>query len=419
MLIVLVKAVLGYLGRSTKEKAAMKKVNPQKQKSSGSTLGPVTHVPLRKIHEKARLQLFVRAGGRCEFDGCNQYLMEHHLTKTQGNFGQMAHIVAFSKNGPRGASDRRPADINDAANLMLLCHQCHQEIDDHPGQYSIATLRRYKDSHEQRIFHVTGLGPDLKTTIVQLKANIGDQMVDIPAAQVTEAIAPHFPVDARGHIIDLTGISSHGEAFTLAATDTIKQNLVRLYAPGMDVDHTRHISLFALAPMPLLVYLGSQLSNKIPVDFYQRHRDTGNWAWKTKGTPAAYDFRCLRTGTDPSKVAMLLSLSGVIHLANLPSDIDDRFSVYEITLDGQIPNPNYLRLKQDLVYFQSIYQSCLRMIGKDHNPLSVLHLFPAVPAPVAIACGYELLPKADPALYVYDYDKAKDGFTLAIRINEK
>jgi hypothetical protein len=35
---------------------------------------------------------------------------------------------------------------------------------------------------------------------------------------------------------------------------------------GENVHETRHISLFALAPIPLLVFLGSQLSSKVPVD---------------------------------------------------------------------------------------------------------------------------------------------------------
>ncbi len=395
----------------------MKKSNLARKNISTSA-GPVMSFPLRKIRDKTQLHLYVRAGGRCEFDACNKYLMEHHLTKMPSNSGQMAHIVAFSEKGARGRSHRRPQIINNPKNLMLLCYSCHHHIDENPERYSVATLRKYKDRHEQRIDHVTGLMPDQETTIVQLKANIGDHPVDIPVAQVTEAIAPRYPVDSRDYIIDLTGIAGDGETFIQMAMDTIQQHVNHLYATGMNVNRPQHISLFALAPISVLMFLGSRLSNKIPVDFYQRHRDTRNWVWKTKGTPDNYMFQRLKTGSDQSAVALMLSLSGAIQLADLPPEIDDRYSVYEITLDGQAPNPNYLRLKQDLVNFQSAYQACLRTIGKDHNPLSILHLFPAIPASIAIACGYELLPKVDPALYVYDYDKAKGGFTLAIRINE-
>jgi hypothetical protein len=89
-------------------------------------------IPTRAIRPLTRLLLFVRAGGRCEFDGCNKDLLRHHLTLTEGNFAQIAHIVAFRQDGPRGNTGRRPTDINDVRNLMLLCPECHKLIDDLP-----------------------------------------------------------------------------------------------------------------------------------------------------------------------------------------------------------------------------------------------------------------------------------------------
>src|SRR5713101_5749324 len=141
----------------------------------------------RGIAHSTRLVLFVRAAGRCEFDGCNRFLLEHSLTLAEGNFGQMAHIVAFSREGPRGGTAGRPSSINDGSNLMLVCPECHKLIDDDPERWSVETLEKYKTRHEERIRHVTGLGPDLKTTVVQLKSRIAGQSVAIPIAQVTEA----------------------------------------------------------------------------------------------------------------------------------------------------------------------------------------------------------------------------------------
>ncbi len=127
----------------------------------------------------------------------------------------------------------------------------------------------------------------------------------------------------------------------------------------------------------------------------------------------------MREGADRSKVALLLSLSGKIHLDNLPRDIDGAFNIYEITLGGSTPNPNpiYLRLKQDLTDFRDVYQQALRKIMHDHVALGEIHLFPAVPAPVAVLCGRELLPKVDPALLVYDSDKKNNGFQPILRVN--
>lgn len=375
---------------------------------------PVLPVQSRHIKSLTQLLLFVRAGGRCEFDGCNKYLLEHPLTLTRGNFGQMAHVVAFRRDGPRGGASR-PRDINELGNLMLLCPACHKLIDTSPARFPVSVLEKYKEAHEARVKHVTGLGPDLKTTVVQLKAKIAGQVVAIPAAHVTSAVAPRYPVTLPGHIIDLTGFESEG--FLGAAADAIKRRVETICAAGSDIHESRHISLFALAPIPLLIYLGRELGNKVAVDVFQRHRDTEDWVWKTTGTPVSYRVEQLRGGSDRAKVALLLSLSGKVHAHALPKDIDGQFSVYEITLASAEPQPTFLRLREDLEGFKQAYGALLRRLARDHGHLEQLHLFPAVPAPIAVLCGREVLPKVDPTLVVYDYDKRKDGFLLTMKVN--
>jgi hypothetical protein len=107
----------------------------------------------------------------------------------------------------------RPGYFNDVSNLILLRPQCHKLIDDHPDWDPVAVLQRYKESREDRILHVTSLGPDKKTTVVKLKARIAGQTIAIPVAQVTKAVAPRHPTDAKGHLIDLTAINAEGKAF--------------------------------------------------------------------------------------------------------------------------------------------------------------------------------------------------------------
>jgi hypothetical protein len=360
----------------------------------------------------------VQSGGRCEFDGCNKYLLRHHLTLTEGNFGEMAHIVAFSPQGPRGTRRLDPKKLNSVANLMLLCPGCHKLIDRRAVEYSVMALRSFKKRHEDRIHRLTGTQPDHETRVVILKAKIGAHAVDISPGEINEAIAPRYP-DPEPYVIDLTGIPDGDDSvFWENAKRSIAQHCERLYATRMDGPPPRHISVFALAPIPLLVYLGSQLSSKIPTDLHQRHRDKENWTWKTTGEPAAYTISVPRRGTDRSKVALLLALSGPIPADKLPSEIDSRFTLYEITLAKEVPNPGFLRLRQDLLAFQRVYHETLAEIVKEHGLVDEIHFFPAIPAPVAVVCGREPLPKVHPALVIYDYNKHKAGFSPTIRINQ-
>ncbi|MDC0709619.1 SAVED domain-containing protein [Stigmatella sp. ncwal1] len=375
-------------------------------------------VVTRKVPPDTKLRLAVAAGGRCEFRGCNLFLYEHHITGTGGNFAEAAHIVGFREGGPRGDDPGRPEDIHALENLLLLCPNCHKLIDDRPEEFPRLVLEAHKREHEERIHQLTGLGPHLQTVVVQFKSRIHGQSVEIPLVDVRKAVAPRYPVGRKPYLFDLTVLSDDGDSFYAAAQEVLRRDVRALYAKGTDVDAVRHISLFALAPIPLLVALGAQLSNKIPVELFQRHRDTQDWVWKTEGTPAQFSIHTLRNGTDPTKVAIVLPLSGPIAAERLPTAIDGQFTVYEISLEGQPSGTDFLRTRNDLIRFEATYRQLLSMIVGAHPSSREIHLFCAVPAPIAIACGHQILPKAQPALIVYDHVAVKGGFVFCLRIDQ-
>ena len=385
-----------------------------RKKVPAKTVSPV--VSVRHIPHLTRLLLFVRAGGRCEFDGCPHYLIEHPVTLKEGNFAEVAHIVAFREDGPRGAIFR-PKNIHVPQNLMLLCPQCHKLIDDHPGDYTRRTLVEYKRRHENWIKQVTGLSPDQKTALLVFTSPIGRQTVSVGYDHMLEAVAPRYPVSREGLEIDLTNLLKEGASVNAVAQETIKARLTSYFDERGEWKRSGHISVFAIGPMPQLIYLGSQLSNKVSTDLFQRHRDTESWTWKRTGIPVHYKFRRIRKGTDPSRAALLLCLSGSGPRENLPADLDSAYSIYELTLDGITPSPTFLSRREDLERFKLKYQDALAEIMAEHPSLKELDLFPAVPAPVAVLCGRETLPKVHPALRVHDYYKAKNGFAYQLTVN--
>ncbi len=142
---------------------------------------------------------------------------------------------------------------------MLLCPTCHKHVDDEPETFTREVLLSYKSDHEERIRRLTAFGPDMQTTVVQLRAQISGRTVDIPITHVYDAVAPRWPTDQRGWVIDLTGIGSvETKAGAQAAQEQIDREVRRIYDAGMDVQRTRHVSLFALAPIPILAYLGAR-----------------------------------------------------------------------------------------------------------------------------------------------------------------
>ena len=378
---------------------------------------PVRKPAGRDIKPKTRLFLFVRAAGRCEFDGCNRNLLEHYPTFTPGIFAQMAHIWAFSADGPRGHEGIDRAELNHVSNLILLCPACHKLVDDHPDRYPVEVLREFKRAHEDRAFMLADTKPDRHTVALRLAANIGDHSIEISHAEMQEAVAPRYFNPREVVDINLTSLSDQGtDAYWAVATETINEKVARLYDRG-DAGPVVHVSVFALAPIPLLAFLGSRLSNKVQTSLFQRHRNTQSWKWQSGPQTAAFSWTRHRAGADEKSVAIMYSLSGRIHQSDLSPTIDERFSVYELALSSEDPHTRFLKTEGDLGAFRAAHGDAIREIVARHEGVERLYVFPAVPAPVAVAMGWELVPKRDPALLIFDFNKKEGGFYPTLEVN--
>lgn len=366
----------------------------------------------RQVPAQTRLFLYVQAGGRCQFDGCNDYLLEHHVTRTNGNFAEMAHIFAFSSGGPRARKGQ--GNVHALSNLMLLCPKCHKEVDEHPDKWTPSVLRRFKRAHEDRVFMLTGTAPDRDTTAVVLRGLVAGKPVTISTAEMQDAVAPRY-VSARDACeIDLTAfMDSTDPGYWEQGAKAIRQKVQRcLESPP------RHISVFAVASIPLLMVLGESLSDKVPTDLYQRHRDPESWRWKATGQVTTFETQRLRTGSDGTRLALLVAVSGTLAEADLPPEIDLTYSVYRIIPSNAIPGTGVMEVAESLREFRSEYRRALRQLVTAHPQASEVAVFPAVPAPAAVAMGRDLLRKRDPVLAVYDFDKAQGGFKRTLEINK-
>jgi len=391
---------------------------PKQRQKLAANRAKVSPVEIaRNVPERTRFALVARAGGRCEFDGCNRFILEHPVTHQPGLFADIGHIVAFKMDGPRGERSTRPENPHVPSNLMLLCKACHRLIDDNPDQYPRALLEQQKAAHEERIRIQTEIGPDRQTAIFVLKAPIGGQHAAITQTEIADAIAPRY-TDFRGKTeADLTQLWAQRESpeFLILAKELIDRAVERAFQVGGDAMRLNHVSVFALAPIPLLIYLGYRLTNKVPMDFFQRHRNPENWTWRADGEPVRFVARQRRSGVRGGPVALLLGLSGAIATEDLPEGLRDSGSIYEVSLESRVPAPTFLNQRVDLEAFRTVFQEVMGMIVADHGLIPLIELFPAVPAPIAVLCGRERLPKAHPGFRVHDRIQGRYIYQLEVR----
>lgn len=92
--------------------------------------------------------LWGRAAGFCSRPNCDTDLTRITDAKQAYNVGEMAHVIARSKGGPRGTDEPGPDTY---ANLILLCPTCHRDIDKAPeGTFPDKLLHEWKAAHETR-----------------------------------------------------------------------------------------------------------------------------------------------------------------------------------------------------------------------------------------------------------------------------
>ena len=376
------------------------------------------------VDNQTALRLWVKAGGRCSFPGCNDYLLRDSLTTRDIKHGHIAHIVGRRLTSPRGNDPLPLSERSKIDNLILVCQKHHSLIDD-PDQVDELykkILLDYKRRHEEHIFELTACSPDRRSKVIKLTARIGGKNVSASYSQICEALLDQdrFPRERETIEIDLT---QHPKGETTATyeygQELIRSRISPIYERGVVQGDVEHISVFAIGPMPLLVFLGTQLSDKVPTQLYQRHRDTEDWRWKKEAGRAEYSpsDNLIFEGNNPANVALILSLSGRIPLEQLYPSIDESFYVYEIALQSETPTPLFLRTIEDLEKFRMVYHSFIARVREYHSEAQKIHLFPAVPSPIAVVCGRELLHKVQPGLLVYDIDKRQGGFRPVLEVN--
>ena len=107
---------------------------------------------LRKITDNVKHRLYALSGNECA-------LCEKKIFDNSCNTGEICHIEAISKNGPRYNPNLTNEIVNSYENLILLCPSCHKRIDDKSNlnKFTVDFLKKLKKEHENRVFQKSHL----------------------------------------------------------------------------------------------------------------------------------------------------------------------------------------------------------------------------------------------------------------------
>jgi hypothetical protein len=372
------------------------------------------------IPERVKVIVWGRAAGRCQYAGCNALLIGDAVSGAKhANKAYIGHIVSDSKDGPRGDPVLSPLLAHDPDNLMLVCDVHHRVFDremvpDHP----VEVLREMKRRHEARIRIVTAIDEDKGSHVLRYAARIGTNESPVAAGAVSLAMLPErYPVEDGWIDLDLATLELADDEPEFWATHvkSLRRGFTEKVRGRLERGEITRLTVFGLAPIPLLIELGRQISDISTADVRQLLREPKGWKWDHAASPVSLSLR--RPSSMHSTVALKLEISAQIGDERVTLVLGEQTSIWSVAADG--PHNDIVRRPEDVAAFAKVFRTTLDDIKYTHGEDTVVHVFPAIPVSAAVEAGRSWQPKAHPPLRIYDQNRKRGGFIHVHDLDQK
>lgn len=368
----------------------------------------------KPIPEKIKCIVWGRAAGRCQYAGCNAPLIGDEISgAADANKAYIGHIVSDAVDGPRGDPVLSPKLTHDPSNLMLVCDGHHrvfdrEMVDEHPVHVLMAMKRR----HEDRIRTVTAIDEDLGSHVIRYAAKIGTNESPVAIGDLKWSMLPdRYPIDGGWIDLDLVTLDlpDHEPDYWRTHIRNLRTGFTEKVRGRMERGEIRRLTVFGLAPIPLLIELGRQISDIATADVRQLLRSPKGWKWDPASTPP--QFELTRSSPSGGEVALKLEISSPILNERVHAVLGPDATIWSISASEA--HNDIMRRPEDLAEFARLFRTTLDTIKATHGENTVVHLFPAVPVSAAVEAGRSWQPKAHPTLKIYDQNRKLGGFILA------
>jgi hypothetical protein len=365
------------------------------------------------IPESVKIRLWGKSAGRCQYDGCNRPLWQDDVTKAEFNTAYIAHIIADKPDGPRGDPVLSEQLKSDIGNLMLLCDVHHRQIDkvDVPG-HSFELLRDMKARHESRIELVGSLGPDRQSHVLLYGANIGNHNAPLSLAKAAKAMLPdRYPAEPHPIVLGMrnSAVTDRDTVYWESEALQLERLFAQLVKPRLAQGHVDHLSVFALAPQPLLMKLGYLLSDIPAAEVYQLHREPPDWCWQND--PVDFDYIVTEPANFKGPPALVFSLSATVTDSRIERVLPNA-AIWKMSVP--VPGNDFLKTRTQARLFRERIRHLLDRIKAVHGQTATLSVFPVMPVALAVDFGRVIMPKADLKMEIYDENRSLGGFERAL-----
>ena len=344
----------------------------------------------QKISEKVKRELYSKAGCRCSM--CNKdltysYIKPHDST----NIAQEAHINAYSPNGPRSDIDNLKDNCYD--NLILLCYDCHHTVDTHPDEYDASVLEEIKIRHEEKVRvaldSIKNPEYDLVICSSPIKNNnsvINTKTIDLLMIRNDLSI---------GETINLLKNTDSEESDRVI--DFLDANFKKRISNEWDSGTQKSYCIFGLAPMHVLIKLGSLFSN-FKGDLKIAIKSRSGWLLDNKKPNCEFIVKEPERNSG-KKVVLEIATSAPSNVEEIKRSFPD-CDHWLITIEK--PGIDRITSLSEVDSFGTVFSQTIDKITRLYGHDVEINMIPRACNAIAIQTGRFLLPKNHPKIKVYD-----------------
>src|SRR5690606_1718414 len=199
-----------------------------------------------------------------------------------------------------------------------------------------------------RVELVTSIEQNMKSHLLLYGANIGDQGAVLRFENTAAAMIPdYYPASNLPLEISLknSNFQDHDDFYWDLEGKHLAKAFNEKVKPGISSGAISHLSIFGLAPQPLLMKLGSLLTDIPEIRVFQRHREPQTWTWQNDDPELRFILDAPKNPGE--KIALNLSLSASINNDRICRVLGDDVSIWTLTVTS--PHRDLIRTEAQLI----------------------------------------------------------------------
>lgn len=179
------------------------------------------------------------------------------------------------------------------------------------------------------------------------------------------------------------------------------------------------MSVFAIAPQPLLLYLGYLLNDETNIKVFQRFR-TGNlkWNWKTTEQTNNFSIEQLYAESSDSitEVNLVLSVSAEITLDRILLENGQGNEIPTLIVRAKKQDFDAIQSSKDADEFITFFRkNVIEKIRQDFPYLQHINIYPATPVSIPVRIGMNYQKNVDVEWKIFNQE-VDSGFVYALSL---